>query len=152
MSILDWNWSFTDWVLIVVTLMTFLYYMVNKSYNRFSKYNIPHIKHLPFVGSMAIPILKQQAFPVQILHMYNKLKSHPYGGFYMFNLPIFIINDPELIKTITVKDFEYFTDHRSFFPENSGPDSVWNKGLFTLKGKDIVLIKYIYLILKLLQK
>ena len=83
---------------------------------------------------MGLAILKQQAFPTQIIEMYNKLKGHPYGGFYMFRLPIFLINDPDLIKTITVKDFEFFTDHRSLFPENYTQD-VWNTGLFSLKSK-----------------
>ena len=84
---------------------------------------------------MGVAILKRQAFPTQVLEMYNKLQGHPYGGFYMFNLPIILINDPDLIKTITVKDFEYFMDHRSLFPENYSTQDVWNKGLISLKGR-----------------
>lgn len=135
MSILDWNWSIVDWVLVIGTLLTLLYYMGTKSYNRFSKYNIPYVKSLPFLGSMGMPIIKQEAFPTQILNIYKKLKGHPYGGFYMFSLPIFLINDPDLIKTITVKDFEYFTDHRSLISLDYGAEDVWNKGLFSLKGQ-----------------
>ncbi|KAJ8965320.1 hypothetical protein NQ314_004214 [Rhamnusium bicolor] len=41
--------------------------------------------------------------------------------------------DPELIKQVTVKDFDHFTDHRSFIPE--GVDPLWSKNLFFLKGQ-----------------
>jgi hypothetical protein len=69
------------------------------------------------------------------MHVYNELKGHPYGGFFIFKQPVVVLRDPELIKTIAVKDFEYFMDHRSIFSEDGEP--VWSKGLFSLKGKEI---------------
>ena len=135
MNILDWNMSFITWVLFVVTLLTYLYYLGTKSHHRFSKYNIPHLKSLPFIGSLGLAIFKQQTIPSLLLDIYNKLKEFPYGGFYVFSLSVFMINDPDLIKTLTVKDFEYFMDHRSLLPENYSYQNVWTKGLFTLRGK-----------------
>lgn len=44
-----------------------------------------------------------------------------------------MIKDPELIKQITIKDFDYFTDHRTIIPENVEP--IWGKNLLSLKGK-----------------
>ncbi|KAJ9573560.1 hypothetical protein L9F63_009045, partial [Diploptera punctata] len=80
-------------------------------------------------------LLKLLPITSELIHqMYKQLKQHPYGGFYMFNLPIFLIIDPDLIKTITVKDFEYFTDHRPIVPKEYGED-VWNNGLFSLQGQ-----------------
>lgn len=55
-----------------------------------------------------------------------------YSGIYQFTLPTLLIRDPELIKQITVKDFEHFMDHRSVIPNNDDP--VWSKNLFALKG------------------
>lgn len=43
-----------------------------------------------------------------------------------------MIRDPELIKAVTTKDFEHFTDHREVFTAEAEP--LWGKGLFNLKG------------------
>ncbi|KAJ8926642.1 hypothetical protein NQ314_020976 [Rhamnusium bicolor] len=52
---------------------------------------------------------------------------------YEFYLPILVLKDPELIKQVTVKDFDHFTDHRSVIPDNIDP--LWSKNLFALKGQ-----------------
>ena len=51
---------------------------------------------------------------------------------YTFLTPTLVIKDPELIKQITVKDFDYFTDHSSI--SVSDDDVLWSKNLFVLKG------------------
>lgn len=43
-----------------------------------------------------------------------------------------IIQDIELAKKITVKDFEYFLDRRGFTDENVDP--LFGRNLFSLKG------------------
>lgn len=65
-----------------------------------------------------------------------------YSGIYQCFLPILILKDPDLIKQITVKDFDHFTDHRSFFPEDVDP--LWGKNLFSLKGKYLFLHNFIF--------
>lgn len=55
-----------------------------------------------------------------------------YSGIYQLTQPCLMIYDPELIKQIAVKDFDHFTDHRNFVPENVDP--LFAKNLFTLKG------------------
>jgi cytochrome P450 family 9 len=44
-----------------------------------------------------------------------------------------MLRDPELIKMVTVKDFEHFLDHRAPISEEAEP--LFGKGLFNLKGK-----------------
>ncbi|PSN29102.1 Cytochrome P450 9e2 [Blattella germanica] len=135
MSILEWQWSTTDWALIIITVVILLYYLGTRTHSHFPKRNIPHRKPVPFFGNMAKSILKGKSFPYQVLEFYNEMKHHQYAGFYMFQVPLIMINDPELIKTIAVKDFEYFTDHRTFFTEVPGDSAIFAKGLFSLKGK-----------------
>lgn len=54
---------------------------------------------------------------------------------YQLTLPTLLIRDPELIKQITVKDFDHFVDHRSFASDDADP--LWSKNLFSLKGMDV---------------
>ena len=56
-----------------------------------------------------------------------------YSGFYQFFVPTLVLKDPELIKQITVKDFDHFVDRRNFIPEDSDP--LWSKNLVALTGR-----------------
>lgn len=47
--------------------------------------------------------------------------------------PVWIIRDPQLIKQITVKDFEHFLNHRPFVDENL--DAIFAKNLFSMKNQ-----------------
>ncbi|KAF5280486.1 hypothetical protein FQA39_LY18051 [Lamprigera yunnana] len=54
-------------------------------------------------------------------------------GAYQFNKPVLYIRDIDLIRKITIKDFDHFTDHSSFLEENVEP--LMDKNLFNLKGQ-----------------
>ena len=47
--------------------------------------------------------------------------------------PVYFIRDPEIIKNLTIKEFEHFTDHRLVIDENVEP--LFAKGLFGLTGQ-----------------
>lgn len=55
-------------------------------------------------------------------------------GLYEFSKPLLTIRDPELIRQITVKDFEYFVDHRPFLSDSS-QEPLFFKSLFLLTGQ-----------------
>jgi hypothetical protein len=116
----------------MLVIAVVLYFIGTSNYNHFSKQNVPFIKPLPFVGCMGPVLLKKKYIPHIVIEAYNMLKDHPYGGFFLFKQPFIMLRDPELIKTIAVKDFEYFTDHLSVLPEDAEP--LWSRGLFNLKG------------------
>ena len=42
--------------------------------------------------------------------MYDYGKGVPLLGFYVFDKPHLLIRDPELVKHVLVKDFDYFSD------------------------------------------
>ena len=49
--------------------------------------------------------------------------------------PVLLIRDPELIKMVTVKDFEHFLDHQLSVSEDAEP--LFGKALFNLKGEKL---------------
>jgi hypothetical protein len=133
MAILDWTWLFLDWTLLVLVAGVALYFWGTSTYGRFTKQNIPHLKPLPLIGTMAPSLLGKQSFFELILEGYNQFKGRQYGIIFMFRKPIVYVRDPELIKTITVKDFDYFTDRRTDYMESR--ESLWSKPLVILKGE-----------------
>lgn len=55
-------------------------------------------------------------------------------GFYQFRKPLIMVKDPDLLKTIMVKDFDHFTDRNPL--GTSDPEAVLlGKDLISLRGK-----------------
>lgn len=65
------------------------------------------------------------------MDMYNMGRGLQYVGFYVFDEPYFMPRDPELIKHILVKDFNYFND-RPFAATPS--DALGTANLFSMKN------------------
>ncbi|XP_069676200.1 cytochrome P450 9e2-like [Periplaneta americana] len=133
MALSDWAWSYSDWLLLLIGLGLVLYYWGMSPYTRYMKQNIPYKQPLPFIGNMATALIKKQTFPDMILDVYGKHKQHACSALFMFQQPTIVLYDLDLIKTVAVKDFEYFTDHRTTVFDYGDP--LWRKGLFTLKGR-----------------
>lgn len=53
-------------------------------------------------------------------------------GVFDLSTPAYCVRDPKLLKQITVTDFDYFIDHRSYIANDM--DDVFGKTLFMLKG------------------
>jgi cytochrome P450 family 9 len=68
-----------------------------------------------------------------VIELYSQLDGHKIGGIFQLMLPVYLVRDPELIKHITVKDFEHFVDIPNFIPEDIEP--LLTKNLQALKGK-----------------
>ncbi|XP_017481082.1 PREDICTED: cytochrome P450 9b2-like [Rhagoletis zephyria] len=51
------------------------------------------------------------------------------AGFYNFRSPVFLVQNPECIKKMTVKDFDHFVNHTPFF---SGDDDPLINGMLTV--------------------
>jgi hypothetical protein len=133
MAILDWTWPFLDWTLLLLAAGAVLYLWGTSTYGRFTKPNIPHAKPLPFIGSMGTSFFGKESFFDIMVGCYNYFKGHQYGVIFMFRNPVILLRDLELIKTVGVKDFEYFTDRRTDYIESRDP--LWSKPLVILKGE-----------------
>ena len=95
---------------------------------------------------MAPVVFRALSFPDFISDMYNRLKGHKYGGMYQFMNPFLMIRDPELIKMVTVKDFEHFLDRNVPISEDAEPLLV--KGLSNLKGEQLTICTALLLPIK----
>ncbi|RLU15176.1 hypothetical protein DMN91_012170 [Ooceraea biroi] len=107
--------------------------VVYNVYFFWSKKNVPYMPDSlsSIVGSWKL-FLRRTSLPDWGQYMYYYHADAKYLGIMDFSTPGLLIRDPDLIKDITVKDFEHFPDHRTFVDENAEP--LFSKNIFSLRG------------------
>jgi cytochrome P450 family 6 len=108
-------------VWIVLPLVTFVYYYLKKKFSFFKNRGIPHVEPSWPMGNLKGISTEYHFFElVQKLYRENKGKD-VIAGVYSFVNPVFMITDPELAKTITIKDFSNFMNRGQFVNEENEP-------------------------------
>ncbi|XP_044738022.1 cytochrome P450 9e2-like [Chrysoperla carnea] len=119
--------------LLGVLVLVFLYREKHYSSNYWENKGIKSFKALWLTDKVIRLVFQRVSLAETILSYYNAVPNEKCVGFVAFNNATLIIRDTELIKQITVKDFDYFTDHpKTFFVE--GVDGLLDKNLFALDG------------------
>ncbi|KAL1509586.1 hypothetical protein ABEB36_004298 [Hypothenemus hampei] len=93
---------------------------------------VKQLKPWPIFGDLFVTVLRISNLGDFIKYAYHSFGKSWYGGIYQLNLPTLVLKDPELIKQITIKDFDHFTDHRAFVNPKAEP--LWSNNLFALSG------------------
>ena len=108
---------------IILPLLGALYLFLKKKFSYFEEKGIPHIKPSSwFLGNLT-GVGKTIHFVEFIKQVYeeSKKKGDVIGGFYSMFTPTLIVNDLELIKQITIKDFNNFQDRGVYVNEEDEP-------------------------------
>ncbi|XP_049854972.1 cytochrome P450 9e2-like [Schistocerca gregaria] len=100
----------------------------------FARRGLPSIHPLPLVGNMLDLVLRRKSMADTLTELYRKFEPHPYAGVY-FTTPFVMVRDPDIIRAITVKDFDHFTDHMEFFNADKS-NTLAQRMLTGLKGKE----------------
>ncbi|XP_037954924.1 cytochrome P450 9b2-like [Teleopsis dalmanni] len=108
-------------VLIAIASLFLLYKWLTATYNTFELRGVPYEKPYPLVGNFGAVVLNKESMRKSFIEFYKRNKLHKVVGFYNFRTPAFIINDPELVKKLAVKDFESFPNHAPFFNADDEP-------------------------------
>lgn len=93
---------------------------------------IPHLPALPLLGNLASVIFRRKNLIDVIIEAYNCDPDAKYVGFFTFTQPILLIRDLELIKNLTIKDFDHFPDHKPLADPELDP--LFGNNLFSMTG------------------
>ncbi|KAL1509793.1 hypothetical protein ABEB36_004475 [Hypothenemus hampei] len=110
-----------------------LWYLFIRPLNYFKRMGVKQLKPWPILGDTYVTLFRISSTGDFIRDAYNSFGKSRYGGIYQFNLPTLMLKDPELIKQLTIKDFDHFTDHNTFFKPEVDP--LWSNNLFALTGQ-----------------
>uniref|UniRef100_A0A6M2E1U2 Putative cytochrome n=1 Tax=Xenopsylla cheopis TaxID=163159 RepID=A0A6M2E1U2_XENCH len=125
--------NIVQWFLavIIVALATAYFWMAGR-FKFWAKYGVDSLTpSFPF-GNFGPMMAGKESMGMSIANAYNACKnSGPYCGYFLFGTPGLVVIDPEAIKTIMVKDFQYFHDRGIFYNEKHDPISA---NLFAIEG------------------
>ncbi|KAL1509574.1 hypothetical protein ABEB36_004286 [Hypothenemus hampei] len=110
-----------------------LWYFLIKPLNYFKKAGVKQLKPWPILGDLYVVVFKISSMGDFVKYAYDSFGKSRYGGIFNLNRPTLMLKDPELIKQLTIKDFDHFTDHRSF--ANAETEPLWSNNLFSLTGQ-----------------
>lgn len=100
---------------IISLVLIYIYVWARKRQIYWKRYNVPYIESLPLIGHFARVILLKENVADTVTRLYNhpKARKQPFVGINVFHKPTILLRDPELIKQVAVKDFNYFVDHHT---------------------------------------
>lgn len=124
------------WILSIVFCIYFYNYVI-KPHLFWKEKNVEYKTPLPIIGNMGPNLFRQRTFIDLFCDLYNEYDGK-YYGIYQFLRPCIMLKDIELIKQITIKDFEYFPNHSTLVDEQVEPMA--GKNLFNLKGKVFICV------------
>ncbi|XP_071540340.1 cytochrome P450 3A41-like isoform X1 [Panulirus ornatus] len=122
------------WLLVgVVVLAAWAYSRWRHTY--WSSRGVPTPPFLPFLGHVHKLFSASQGRWVFDDEVYTKYGGSTFCGTYEMLKPVLMIGDPDLLKQVLVKDFDHFTDRRTFNLKNEN-EKVMNDLLTVKTGED----------------
>nr|CAD7574265.1 unnamed protein product [Timema californicum] len=125
-------WQVFGWLVVIfLLLLLVLYALGTHNHDYFSRRKLRFIRPTPLLGNMAPYAFQKVTFARLLADLYDGLKGCNIGGMFEFIHPRYLVLDPALIRTMFVKDADFFTDHEHPFTEHSEP--VFGKSVFSLE-------------------
>lgn len=126
--------SFLLFTLLISVIVRVFYSLVVKNWNYFIERNVEFYRGLPILGTMWPTIVGKEALAVSSQNVYQKYVGRKFVGmFEIGGTPSFMILDPDLIRDITIKDFDYFVNH--YFQLDKQLDPLLGRSLFSMSNQ-----------------
>nr|QLI62176.1 cytochrome P450 27 [Streltzoviella insularis] len=120
-------------VFVLTTLLVYILYTYKNFHYYLDQRGVKYMPGLPLFGNIYKSMFMRRHMWEDFDAVYKAFPNERYVGFIEPTTLALMIRDPELIKAITIKDFDHFTDHRAFFSEEAEP--VLSGNLLLMKGQ-----------------
>lgn len=99
---------------LIASVLLLLWCYIRYSYSYWKRKGVPYLKPTFPFGSFSKGFLQQISIDDQIKEIYEST-SEPFIGVYSILRPVLVVRDPELVRTVLIKDFEvYFFYYNTF--------------------------------------
>lgn len=112
-----------DMLLYILPFIGFALFLIRRlmrwNYNYWNKKGVAGPKPTFLFGNFWPTMQGNESLGETCMNIYFQTRDIPHAGAYMLMRKIWVVNHPELIKTILVKDFAHFTDHSPMLSETA---------------------------------
>lgn len=122
-------------LLFVIIFVRIIYVFFIRNWNYFSHRNVAFDRGMPILGSQYKTFIGSDSFVGTTSEIYRKYsKDHRIVGMYeLGGGPSYMVLDTDLIRDITIKDFDYFVNH--FFQLDVNTDPLMGRVLFSMTNE-----------------
>ena len=105
----------------IITFFIIFYTYLSRNYDFWKKRGVPGPKpSIPF-GNYGDVIFQRRSKPELLKDLYNEYKNEPFVGFFVGSAPNLLVIDPDLIRTVLIRDFDVFQGRGLAINENIEP-------------------------------
>ncbi|XP_013172506.1 PREDICTED: probable cytochrome P450 9f2 [Papilio xuthus] len=108
-------------IFILTSILVYFIYTYKRVHYYFEEKGLKYNPGVPIFGNIIRSTFLRKHFVEDIDTIYKEFPNEKYVGYIEAITPVVLIRDPEIIKHITVKDFDHFVNHKDFFPEEIEP-------------------------------
>ncbi|KAF5288884.1 hypothetical protein FQA39_LY03763 [Lamprigera yunnana] len=113
-------------IIIILVLTAVLSSYFKKCFRYWKDKNVPHEKPKFLFGNFLDMFMEKESLGKYFKKLYEKFDT-PYFGIYVFNKPILVVKDPNVINYIFIKDFTSFSERILY--EDESLDPIWSSVL-----------------------
>lgn len=122
------------WLLAITLAIAFLYYFVLKTWSFFDQRNVKYVRGWPVVGTLYRSVLGLESDDSDIKRVYDRYPNEKFVGMYdLLGSPSYLLRDPELIKQISITNFDHFVNHRFQFDDDV--DALLGRSMFGMRDE-----------------
>ncbi|XP_063994778.1 cytochrome P450 6k1-like [Diachasmimorpha longicaudata] len=118
-------------VILILLIMYLLYRYMIRNFDYWKNRGVIFTPASSIFGNLGAFFLGRQSVGSFTKEVYDYAPDEPYVGFFGFDKPMLLIRDPELIKQIFIKDYDYFKDR---YGSAGAHDPLGTANLFILKN------------------
>lgn len=119
---------------LIIALIGAVLFLINKYfYSYWSSRNVEFLEPKFLVGNLGSMVTLRKSSTDFMREIYEKFKNHRYIGVYFFYRPALVVNDPELIQDIMIRNFTSFTDRP--MPADAAENYPLVGHLFNVRGQ-----------------
>ncbi|XP_029053439.2 cytochrome P450 6a2-like [Osmia bicornis bicornis] len=113
--------NYFEILLSITVILIACYYYAVSNFDFWKKRGVVGPTPIPFFGNTKDIMFAKTSIRHYIKTTYDQYKNEPMIGFYLMKEPSLILNDPELIKHVLIRDFSNFADRGALVHEKTEP-------------------------------
>ena len=121
----------------ITAFFIIVYKCLSWNYDFWKKRGVPGPKPTVPFGNYGDVVFQRRSAPHLLMDLYNEYKSEPFIGYFLGSSPKLLLIDPDLIKSVFIRDFDVFNGRGLAINEDIEPLAAHLVNLDGTRSKDL---------------